>query len=53
MTASALNFAELLEQLHQGIASMSDPRKASNATTYSLSDTVLGAFASQRKLTPL
>ena len=45
MTEPTLSFAELLEHLQQGISSMSDPRKASNATTYSLSDAVLGAFA--------
>lgn len=45
MTEAALSFAKLLKRLHDGIAEMSDPRKASNATTYSLSDAVLGAFA--------
>ena len=45
MTEAALSFAKLLKRLHDGIAEMSDPRQASNATTYSLSDAVLGAFA--------
>ena len=45
MTEPTLSFAALLERLQQGISGMSDPRKASNATTYSLSDAVLGAFA--------
>ncbi|MBC7997617.1 MAG: ISNCY family transposase [Leptolyngbya sp.] len=45
MTTPSLNFAELVERLHQGVASMSDPRKASNATSYSLADAVLSAFA--------
>jgi hypothetical protein len=45
MTEAALSFAQLLKRLHDGIAERSDPCKASNATTYSLSDAVLGAFA--------
>lgn len=45
MTTPSLNFAELMERLHQGVASMSDPRQASNATSYSLADAVLSAFA--------
>ena len=45
MPEATLSFAQLLKRLHDGIAAMSDPRQASNATTYSLSDAVLGAFA--------
>ncbi|MBN3893961.1 MAG: hypothetical protein HWQ41_01235 [Nostoc sp. NOS(2021)] len=40
-----LSFAVLLGFLHRAIAQMNDPRQASNATRYSLKDTVLGAFS--------
>lgn len=45
MPEKHLSFAELVDARHQAIAGMSDPRKASNATTYSVSDAVLGGFA--------
>ncbi len=41
----ALSFSVLLEYLHQCIGQLPDPRKASNATRYSLKDMVLGAFS--------
>jgi hypothetical protein len=40
-----LNFGVLIAYLSQAILHMRDPRKASNATCYSLSDDVLGAFS--------
>lgn len=41
----ALSFPVLLEYLDQCISQLRDPRKASNATLYSLRDLVLGAFS--------
>ena len=45
MVEEALSFAILLGCLHRGIAQMSDPRKSSNATKYTVKDAVLGAFS--------
>jgi len=45
MREKKLSFTDLLNKVHDAIERMSDPRKASNATAYSLSDAVLGAFA--------
>ena len=40
-----LSFIALLDYLNRAILGMKDPRLASNATKYSLSDAVLGAFS--------
>jgi hypothetical protein len=40
-----LSFAVMLGFLHQAIAQINDPRKPSNATRYSIKDTMLGAFS--------
>lgn len=45
MESMKLNFGVLLAYLSRAILQMQDPRKASNATRYSLSDAVLGAFS--------
>lgn len=45
MVKGTLNFAVLLGFLHQAIAQMNDPRKPSNATTYSVKDALLAAFS--------
>ena len=39
-----LNFDSLLAILNSVVATLSDPRKASNATRYTLRDAVIGAF---------
>ena len=45
MKPMKLNFEALIAYLSQAIFQMQDPRQASNATRYSLSDAVLGAFS--------
>lgn len=45
MEPMALSFGVLIAYLNRAIAQMSDPRKASNATKYSLKDAVLAAFS--------
>jgi hypothetical protein len=45
MKPMKLNFEALIAYLSRAIFQMQDPRKASNATRYSLSDAVLGAFS--------
>lgn len=45
MESMKLNFGVLIAYLSQAILQMPDPRKVSNATRYSLSDAVLGAFS--------
>jgi hypothetical protein len=40
-----LSLKVLLGFLYQAIAGMGEPRKASNATRYSLKDPILGAFS--------
>jgi len=40
-----LNFAVMLGFFHQAIAQINDPRQRSNATRYSIKDTILGAFS--------
>ena len=45
MTFTPLSFSVLLEDLSAAIAEIVDPRRASNATRYSLKDIVLGAFS--------
>lgn len=45
MKAMALSFGVLLGFIHRAIAEMKDPRQVSNATRYSLKDTVVGTFA--------
>lgn len=40
-----LNFGVLMSYMSCAILQMQDPRKASNATRYSLSDAVLAAFS--------
>lgn len=45
MEPMPLSLRVLLGFLHQAIAQMSEPRKASNATRYSLADPILGAFS--------
>lgn len=44
MATAAISFDSLLDDLNGAIGLLQDPRKASNATTYSLKDVVLGAF---------
>jgi hypothetical protein len=44
MESMPLSLKVLLGFLHQAIAGMGEPRKASNATLYSLRDPILGAF---------
>ncbi|MCV3213798.1 hypothetical protein OGM63_09795 [Plectonema radiosum NIES-515] len=41
----ALSFVVMLGFLQQAIAKINDPRLASNATRYSIFDTVLAAFS--------
>jgi hypothetical protein len=45
MESMKLNFGVLIAYLSRAILHMPDPRKASNATCYSLSDAILGAFS--------
>lgn len=45
MESLPLSLKVLLGFLHQAIAGMGEPRKASNATRYSLRDPILGAFS--------
>jgi hypothetical protein len=45
MKPMKLNFEALIAYLSRAIFQMQDPRQASNATRYSLSDAVLGAFS--------
>ena len=45
MEPTTLNFEILLGLLDRGIAQIKDPRQASNATRYSLKDTVLATFS--------
>jgi hypothetical protein len=45
MEPMTLSFAVLLGYLNRAIVQMEDPRKASNATKYSLEDAVLAAFS--------
>jgi hypothetical protein len=45
MASMKLSFGALIAYLSRSIFQMQDPRKASNATRYSLSDAVLGAFS--------
>lgn len=45
MEAMPLNFKTLMTYLNRAIYQLQDPRRASNATQYSLSDVVLGAFS--------
>ena len=45
MEPMKLSFIALLDYLNRAILGMKDPRLASNATKYSLSDAVLGAFS--------
>ena len=45
MEPMKLSFIALLDDLNRAILGMKDPRLASNATKYSLSDAVLGAFS--------
>mgnify|MGYP000037556864 FL=1 len=40
-----LSFGALIAYLNRAIVQMQDPRKASNATKYSLKDAVLAAFS--------
>ena len=44
MATALINFDSLLSHLNDVIGELNDPRKASNASTYSLKDIVLGAF---------
>lgn len=45
MATASLNLASLLATLDDTIDELSDPRRPSNATSYSLRDAVLGAFS--------
>jgi hypothetical protein len=45
METLPLSFAVLLSYLHQAVGGIPDPRQASNATRYRLSDVILGAFS--------
>jgi hypothetical protein len=45
MEPMTLNFGVMLGFLQRAIAEIKDPRLASNATRYSIKDTVLGAFS--------
>jgi hypothetical protein len=45
MESMPLNLKVLLGFLYQAISGMEEPRKASNATRYSLKDPILGAFS--------
>jgi hypothetical protein len=45
MLSAALNFDNLLGELNHTIVELGDPRKPSNATSYSVKDAVLGAFS--------
>lgn len=45
MEAMSLSFKTLMADLNQAIHPLQDPRQPSNATQYSLSDVVLGAFS--------
>jgi hypothetical protein len=44
MTSASLSYDSLLAELDGTIAQLDDPRKPSNASSYSLRDAVLGAF---------
>jgi hypothetical protein len=45
METLPLSFAVLLSYLYRAVEQMADPRQASNATRYRLSDVILGAFS--------
>ena len=45
MPPASLSFEGLTATLSDAIAQMDDPRQPSNATSYSLRDTVMGAFS--------
>ncbi|WP_442786367.1 hypothetical protein [Leptothoe sp. PORK10 BA2] len=45
MLSAALSFDSLLSELNDTIDELGDPRKPSNATSYSVKDAVLGAFS--------
>ncbi|WP_265277592.1 hypothetical protein [Nostoc sp. KVJ3] len=45
MEPMTLSFGVMLGFLQRAIAEMKDPRQTSNATRYSIKDTVLGAFS--------
>ena len=45
MEPMTLSFGVLRGFLHRTIAQINDPRQASNATRYSIKDSVLGAFS--------
>ena len=45
MPSTVLGFDSLLATLNHSIGEMTDPRQPSNATSYSLQDSVLGAFS--------
>ncbi len=44
MSTATVNFDSLLAELNGAISALNDPRKPSNATSYSVKDAVLGAF---------
>ena len=44
MATAAIGFDSMLAHLNDAISGLNDPRKASNASTYSFKDIVLGAF---------
>jgi len=45
METLPLSFAVLLNYLYQAVQQIGDPRQASNATRYKLSDVIVGAFS--------
>jgi hypothetical protein len=45
MASASLSFDSLLATLNSSISELGDPRQPSNATSYSVSDAVLGAFS--------
>lgn len=45
MNPPALSFEAMLGYLSQAVSKIPDPRQASNATRYCLSDVILGAFS--------
>jgi hypothetical protein len=45
MTSASLSFEGMLDYLSQAIRKIPDPRQASNATRYRLSDVLVGAFS--------
>ena len=44
MATASISFDSLLSELNGAIGNLNDPQKPSNASTYSIQDTVLGAF---------